>query len=412
MKKYLLLFLALNVVSFSMELTLDEAINLGKKNNRQLKEKDINVKQKKLNENAKLKNALPSVRAQTTYVDHDESKNVNSSFQNGVYLSQPIFRGGDIYYNAKSSKVLREFEEDDYISQEIELKLKIIESYITCLQLKRTLSVYEASRNEKLEELKKQTEFYKLNLIDKSEVLRIETSLYQTETSILKIKNNITSQELILKNILGLNIDENIDLKEMEFSKFNVQNIDLKKDTEKAIKNSTLSKKLDKNILISEYNSKSNRSNFLPKIDLEYGYESLEDSSFSKSNNDWEWRVGVTFKWDIFNFGSGMDSYKESTLEIEKQKIYKIDSLETLKREIKTSYLDLITAKETIITNEKALATALETFNIDKEKFSNRIIDSVDFLKSESQLREAQITHINSQLDYFLYYQQYLSLLK
>lgn len=412
MKKYLLLFLTLNIVTFSIELTLDKSIDLAKKNNRQLKEKNITVKQKKLNENVKIKNALPSLRAQTMYIDHDKSKNLNSSFQNGIYLSQPIFTGGELYYNIKSSKALREFEENDYITQNINLELNVIQTYISCLQLKKTLNVYETSQKEKQEELKKQQEFYNLSLIDKSEVLKIETSLYQTETSILKIKNNIIAQELTLKNLLGLNIEENITLKEMNFSNFMTINIDLKKDTERALSNSTLSKKLDKNILISEYNSKSNRSSFLPKVDLEYGYESLEESSFSKSNNDWEWRVGITFKWDIFNFGSGIDSYKESTLEIEKQKISKIDSLEILKKQIKTTYLDLITAKEVIITNEKALLTAFETFKIDKEKFSNRIIDSVDFLKSESQLREAQITHINSQLDYFLYYQQYLSLLK
>lgn len=412
MKKYLLLFLSLNIVTFSIELTLDKSIDLAKKNNRQLKEKNITVKQKKLNENVKIKNALPSLMAQTVYIDHDESKNLNSSFQNGIYLSQPIFTGGELYYNIKSSEALREFEENDYITQNINLELNVIQTYISCIQLKKTLNIYETSQKEKQEELKKQQEFYNLSLIDKSEVLKIETSLYQTETSILKIKNNIIAQELTLKNLLGLNIEENITLKEMNFSNFMTINIDLKKDTERALSNSTLSKKLDKNIIISEYNSKSNRSSFLPKVDLEYGYESLEESSFSKSNNDWEWRVGITFKWDIFNFGSGIDSYKESTLEIEKQKISKIDSLEILKKQIKTAYLDLITAKEVIITNEKALLTAFETFKIDKEKFSNRIIDSVDFLKSESQLREAQITHINSQLDYFLYYQQYLSLLK
>ena len=412
MKKYLLLLLALNLVSFSMELTLDKSIDLAEQNNRQLQEKSIGVKQKKLNENIKIKNALPSFRAQTTYVDHDESKNLNSSFQNSVYLSQPIFTGGELYYNIKSSKALREFEEDDYIYQKINLKLEVIQAYINCLQLKKSLNIYEASQKEKQEELKKQQEFYNLSLIDRSEVLKIETSLYQTETSILKIKNNIISQELILKNLLGLDIDETITLKEMDFSRFITKNINLQKDTEKALTSGTLSKKLDKNILISEYDAKSKRSTFFPKVDLEYGYESLEESSFSRSNNDWEWRVGISFKWDIFNFGSGIDNYKESTLEIEKQKISKLDSLENLKREIKTAYLNLITAKETITTNEKALLTALETFNIDREKFSNRIIDSVDFLKSESQLREAQITHINSQLDYFLYYQQYLSLLK
>ncbi|MGL5176144.1 MAG: TolC family protein [Cetobacterium sp.] len=412
MKKYLLLFFAFSIASFSRELSLDESIDLAKKNNRQLKEKKISVQQKKLNENVKIKNALPSVRAQGTYSDYDKSRNLDSSFQNGVYVSQSLFSGGEIYYNAKSSKALREFEENDYNAQSINLTLEVIQSYITTLQLKKSLAVYEASQKEKSEELNKIKEFYNLSLVDKSEVLRIETSLYTTETSIIKVKNSITTQELILKNLLGLNIDENITLKEMEITNFGTDGIDLAKDIDSAMKNSTLAQKLDKNITISEYNAKSTRSTFLPKVDLEYGYESLEDRSYSRANEDWQWKVGVTVKWDIFNFGSGMDSYKESSLEIDKQKLSKIDSLETLKREITTAYLDLNMSKETIKTNEKALLTALETYNIDKEKFNNRIIDTVDFLKTESELRDAQITHINSQLDYFIYYQQYLSLLK
>ncbi|MGL5988447.1 TolC family protein [Cetobacterium sp.] len=412
MKKLLLLFFSLSFISFSRELTLDESIDLLNKNNRQLQQKDMSVQQKRLSEKTKIKNALPSLKAEGTYSDYDESKNLDSSFSNRIYLSQPLFKGGEIYYNSKSSRALREFEENDYTSNRINLRLEVIQSYIKNLQFKKTLAVYEASEKEKIEELKKLKEFYKLSIIDKSEVLRVETSLYQTKTSIIKIKNSITTEELVLKNLLGIDINENITLKEMNVTNFENDKIELNKDIESAMKNSTLAIKLDKNILISEFNSKSTRSTFLPKIDLEYGYESLEDTSFSKSNEEWQWKVGVGVKWDLFNFGSGIDSYKESTLEIEKQKLSKIDSLENLKREITTSYLQLNTSKETIKTNESAFLTALETFNIDKEKFNNRIIDSVDFLKTEAELREAQINVINSQLDYFIYYQQYLSLLK
>ncbi|MGL5932628.1 MAG: TolC family protein [Cetobacterium sp.] len=413
MKKYLLLFFAISIASFSRELSLQESIDLAKSNNRQLKEKEISVQQKKLNENVKIKNALPSVRAQGTYSDYQNSNNKNGVFQNGVYVSQSIFSGGEIFYNAKAGKALREFEESDYNSQSINLTLKVIESYITTLQLKKSLAVYEASQKEKSEELNKLQEFYKLSLIDKSELLKVETSLYSTQTSIIKVKNSITTEELNLKNLLGLNMNEEITLKEMEITNFNTDDINLAQDIESAMNNSTLAQKLDKNITISEYNAKSSRSTFLPKVNLEYGYESLEDSSYSRANeNDWQWKVGVTVKWDIFNFGSGMDSYKESTLEVDKMRLSKIDSLETLKKEITTAYLDLNMSRETIKTNEKALLTALETYNIDKEKFNNRIIDSVDFLKTEADLRDAQITHINSQLNYFIYYQQYLSLLK
>ncbi|MGL5949841.1 MAG: TolC family protein, partial [Cetobacterium sp.] len=93
MKKYLLLFFAISIASFSRELSLHESIDLAKKNNRQLMEKEISVKQKKLSENVKIKNVLPSVRAQGTYSDYDKSKNLDSSFQNGVYVSQSLFSG-------------------------------------------------------------------------------------------------------------------------------------------------------------------------------------------------------------------------------------------------------------------------------------------------------------------------------
>ncbi|MGL5123109.1 MAG: TolC family protein [Fusobacteriaceae bacterium] len=412
MKKYLFLFLALNLISFSRELTLDDSLNLAKKNNRSLKEKEINVQQKKLNEKINIKNILPSLSVQSKHFDYENTKNLDSLFQSGAYLSQSLFSGGEKFYNIKSSKASREFEESEYNSEGLRLSLNVIVSYVKILQLEKSLEVYKASRKEKLSELEKQKQFYELSLIDKSEILRIETSLYQSEANVLKIQNNINTEKFTLKNLLGIDINETVSLKEMEEKEFLTKDIDLKKDIVFAMKNSTLAKKLNKKIEISEYNSKSVKGNFLPKVDLEYGYESLEENSFKRSNDNWQWKLGITFKWDIFNFGSEIDSYKSSTFEIEKQKNYKIDSLETLKREISTAYLDLTTSSAVIKTNEKALLTSLETYNIDKEKFSNRIIDSVNFLKTEAELRDAQITYLNSQLDYFIYYHQYLILLK
>lgn len=412
MKKILLLYFTLVSISSAVELSLEKSIELFKQNNRKLREKQVSIEQKNLIRNSKVKAGLPALRLENNYIDHDNSKNIESSFQNGLYIAQPLFNGGEIYYNAKNAKLQKELEENDYSNLEVQLKLNVIQAYINCLQLERELEVYETSKVEKMNELKKQNEFFKLNLIDRSELLKIEASLYQTETAILKIQNNIDAQKLNLKTLLGIDLNENISLKEINFNSSSINNIDLAKDIKNAINNGILTKKLDKNIEISNVNAKSSRSSLLPKVNLEYGYESLENSSFSKTNDDWQWRVGVNLKWDIFNFGSGLDTFNESNLEIEKQQISKTDELEILKKEINISYLNLITSLETIKTNKKTLIASQESYSIDKEKFANRLIDAIDFLKTESSLRESQIAYINSQLDSYLYYEQYLSLLQ
>ncbi|MEG0747716.1 MAG: TolC family protein [Cetobacterium sp.] len=412
MKKILLLYFTLVSISSAVELSLEKSIELFRQNNRKLREKQVSIEQKNLIKNSKVKAGLPALRLENNYIDHDNSKNIESSFQNGLYIAQPLFNGGEIYYNAKNAKLQKELEENDYSNLEVQLKLTVIQSYINCLQLQRELEVYETSKIEKKNELKKQNEFFKLNLIDRSELLKIEASLYQTETAILKIQNNIDAQKLNLKTLLGINLNENISLKEINFNSSSINSIDLAKDINNAINNGILTKKLDKNIEISNVNAKSSRSSLLPKVNLEYGYESLENSSFSKTNDDWQWRVGVNLKWDIFNFGSGLDNFNQSNLEVEKQEISKIDELEILKKEIHISYLNLITSLETIKTNKKTLTASQESYSIDKEKFANRLIDAIDFLKTESSLREAQIAYINSQLDSYLYYEQYLSLLQ
>ena len=122
--------------------------------------------------------------------------------------------------------------------------------------------------------------------------------------------------------------------------------------------------------------------------------------------------MGVSFEWDIFNFGSSMDSYERKKLETEKVSILVEDSKEELEQNIITYYLNMKTLYNLIDTKEKYYETLKETYEIDKEKYANRLIDTVDYLQTESDLREAEVEYINSQLDYYLAYEEYLNIIK
>ena len=107
-----------------------------------------------------------------------------------------------------------------------------------------------------------------------------------------------------------------------------------------------------------------------------------------------------------------MDSYKRAKLETEKAEISRDDSIEELKKDITSAYLEMKTLYSLMETKKKSYETSNEVYEIDREKYANRLIDTVDYLQTESDLREAQVNYINVQMDYYQAYEEYLNLIK
>jgi len=400
---------------FSMELSLEDSVNKAYENNKSLKTRQIETIQQKLLYKEAYKDGIPTVSIDIDYTGNEEGKeDTESYFENGITVSQTLFSGGSIYYGAKGAKKKIDLYKIMYQKDMTDTRLKVVKEYVKILQLEKTLEVYKASQKERKEELKMQKVFYDLGLIDKSEILKVESSLYETQSDILEAGNSISTEKIALKKIMGISLKENIKLKDITTSILSPEDIQVEMDKKIALKESLEIKQQKLNLDIKKLEQKVSRSDFFPEIDLDYTYESPEEASFSKASqgDDWEWTVGISFEWDIFNFGSSMDSYERKKLETEKVSILVEDRKEELEQNIITYYLNMKTLYNLIDTKEKYYETLKETYEIDKEKYANRLIDTVDYLQTESDLREAEVEYINSQLDYYLAYEEYLNIIK
>lgn len=413
-KKILGLMMVMSCSSFGMEVSLETAVDMAYENNRDLKNSKIETVQQDLLYKQSYKEGLPSISLESDYTDDKNDSNDDGYFENGIVLTQPIYSGGEIYYGIEGSKKSKELYDLTYEKEKWDTRLEVVKEYIAILQLQKTLEVYETSQREKEEELKRQQEFYNLGLIDKSEILKVESSLYESESDIIETKNEIQTEKMTLKKLMGISIEKEIQLSNIETEKINPEKINFENDLKNAVNESIESKQLNLTAEIAKIEEKAAKSEFLPEVDLEYAYESSDLASFSDSADveDWNWRVGISFEWEIFNFGSSMDSYKSSKLDTEKAEITRDDSIEELKKEITSAYLEMKTLYSLIETRKKAYETSNETYEIDKEKYANRLIDTVDYLETESDLREAQVNYINAQMDYYQAYEEYLNLIK
>ena len=63
------------------------------------------------------------------------------------------------------------------------------------------------------------------------------------------------------------------------------------------------------------------------------------------------------------------------------------------------------------VSKERALQAAQENFNIDKEKYMAGLISTIDFLISETQLRDAKVSYNQVVVDYLYAFEKYRSML-
>lgn len=415
-KNVLVIIILLSFKAFSMEFDLEKAVEVAYKSNRSLKSSVIDMKQQELLSKEAYKEALPMVSLESNYTGTEESVNENPEgyFESGIVLTQPLYSGGNVYYGIKSAEKNQDLYDLIHEKNIVDTRLEVVQEYIKIIQLEKTLGIYDTSIKEIMEDFKRQKEFYNLGLIDKSEILKVESSLYETQSNIIDTKNKISIEKITFKKLLGINLEEKMTLKDLEPMNILVEKIDIENDMEKALYKSLQAKQSNLNVEIAEIEEKASKSDFLPQIDLEYAYSDLQESSFSDSVNteNWQWSVGVSFTWDIFNFGSSLDSYERTKLETEKTRISRDDELEKLQEDIQTAYLNMKTLQSLIETRKKADETLKEVFKIDREKYANRLIETVDYLETEANLREGEVNYVNSQLDYYQAYEEYISLIK
>lgn len=414
MKKIFLFLLIINL-TFAREISFEEALEIAKKNNRNLQIQELTVNQKKLEKNSKVKELLPTIQINSSY-EKIENQYEDEKFNNSLKAKQTIFSGGEKYNDVKLAKHNEELEKINLYNEENYLRIKVLESYIQCLYNKEILLVYEKSYEDKEKELERQVEFRNLGLVDKTEVLKLESSLYQTKGKILEAKNNLITGNLALKTLLRIDPREKIQVKELDLKTIQMKNIVLEEDVKNTLKNGVQAKILNKNIDIKESETSKKLSSFFPKVSAEYSYNNINKDKFSGSfsghQDDWEWRAGISFEWDIFNFGSDMDIYRSSKLDVEKLKLTRDEELDNLRKNMINAYNNIFTLEKSMESNRKAFETSLETYNIEKEKYENRLIDTIDYLKAEEDMMRTKVEYYNSKLNYFLAYEKYMVLRK
>ena len=315
---------------------------------------------------------------------------VTKSYNASLNVNYTIFDGLGRKYNYQQLK-------ETYKLSEIQARETIENTYLqlftTYFQIAR-LSENKNNLNEALsiskQRLLRAKYQYDYGQTTKLELLNAEVDVNNDSISVINANQQLSNAKRGLNIVLGIekNVDYIVDTK-VDF----VEIMNFDELQQKAMINNATLKQNEKNIAISEFNIKINKSNYMPSLGLNtsYGWNKSENpaTSFLAASTSNGLNAGLSLSWNLFDGGSTKTRVNNAKIALENQQILLEQQKVTIQNNLKNTWGNYNNQLFVIGAQEKNVLTTQNNFDRTEERYKLGQVTSIEF-------RQAQINLINS----------------
>jgi outer membrane protein len=425
MKKIFFICLIFSTALFAQEreLTLQEALDIGLKNS-----KDLRISKAKLTSaDAKLTEAtsqlLPQLNFSASYMRLSKvppfeiefppfitqpyvvSPTILDNYSLKMSLQQPLFTGLRLLSLRNAAEENYNAEQSSYNGSLNDAALNIETAYWNYYKAEQLKSVLQDNLQQVKNHLDDTKNFLKNGLATQNDVLKLEVEYSNIELQLIEADNNIDIARLNLNRIIGLPLQTNTEINldggiDTSYTNYNIDDI-----LKEAENNRNDLKSLQSRVDASNNAITAADAGWFPSIYLIGNYYySKPNSRYFPAVDEFKntWDVGVTLQWNLWNWG-----YTSSKVtEAEQDKIQAQTSYEQLNDavgvEVYQAYLTYKRSKDKIEVSEQAVKQAEENYKIIQDKYNQQVATSTDLIDAEVSVRQARTNLTNALVDYQL----------
>ncbi|MCM8779433.1 MAG: TolC family protein [Candidatus Omnitrophica bacterium] len=407
MKRSILFILLLGNFLLSAEepirLTLEEAINIALRENREVlfKQQDLMKTKEKLKE-AKAE-ALPTFSIESSWL---ETKNYYSkdidSYTNKFSLKQPLYKGGKITGNISQYKYRIDISKAGLDMAILETVFKVKKAFFSLLlareyaQLNRLILVNTESH------LRMATERYLSGQSAQSEIIKLQQALASIKHILNSSLNQIEEAKENLKNILYLAKDVEIEPEgellyepiEIAFDEAYLKALRERPDL-RLYEIQEKMNKLQKEIA---------RANLLPNIYASWDYYINRSDSPIAISQGWEGHqiMGIVMTWPIFDGFATQAKIRQAELELKETQLLKEKTVADIFEELKIAYLELNNAIAKLKARDAEVSLFEDNLQTVTERYNSGIASGLDLDDARLKLEIAEFNRKEVVYDYLI----------
>ena len=374
---------------------------------------------------------LPDVAASTTgtYVDPalaeiSFGQSPEWSTLGNITLSQMVFSEA-ANANISIQKALRDAQQENYNSEELNTVFSSATAYFNALILKANVAIQSQNLDLTKYNLKIATENYEAGQAGKSDVLRFRSEMVQNTQQMIEAINQLQQGYYDLNVLLNNPIDYKIDVEEAEllkgvFSNYNYEQLGTYLDdptlrepfvkflVEEAMTNAPELKVLDYNLKATERSERLFASGrFLPTVAIQgqYSYEFNRSGAGSVTMSpipqDY-YTIGLNVSLPIFN--QNKQNINQQITKIQKEQLnVNVDNVKlNIEKNINDAVLQLINQIANIQLSEVFEETAKEALDLTQTSYASGAVNIVQLLDAQNNYLQAQQASANATYNYLL----------
>jgi outer membrane protein len=388
------------------KLSLNEAIELGVANSKNLK-----LAQNKIDESiarlAVIKdNVLPSASASFLY-NHAEIPTHTLSIGGGNPINLPsradafvgtaaiqetIYGGGRYKYAQESTKILTDVAKLDADKNKEEISYAIIQTYFSLFKVMQSKKVVAQNLAAIASQLKQSQRFFEQGIVTKNDVLRFQLQQANVSLTDLEIENNRKIINYNLAILLGLPEATEIEITESELPLKTAA--PLSNYMDQAFSNRQELQQLDLQNKVADYNIKTIKANTKPTIGVGANLYYINPSGGFIPGADQfllPITIGANISWNVASLWNNKNKVAEAKIQQKEIGLQKDLFSDNIRTELNKNYQNYLLAVQRINILETSIAQAAENDRLLESKYKNNIASATDRIDAETLLYQAKI---------------------
>src|SRR6476660_318667 len=381
-------------------ITLKEAIDLGIKNSKQLKNSQAKIEEANAALKEALNNQLTDAKLSASYLWLSSAnvdmklKSNNSSGGSGTTptisklgyaianASVPVFAGGRIRYGIEASRFLEEATRLDADNNKEEVIQNTIEAFVNLYKAKSSVSLVQENLAEAQQRVKDFSNLEKNGLLPRNDLLSAQLQASNFELGLLEAENNWKLANVSVNILLGL--PENLELvpdSSMIDQSFSVKTLDEYLQT--AFSNRTDLAAVDLRKKASESAIRSAKEENYPSLAVTGGYIAADIPEVISITN--ALNIGVGVSYNIGSLWKTKAKVQQAEAREKKAEIGESQLNDNIRLDVNHAYLNFLSSQKKIEVYQKAVEQAVENYRIVKNKYDNSLETTTDLLDANTK---------------------------
>ena len=386
----------------TVDLGLEDAIQMAFENNRSLKQSIANVDVARWNLSTARRQQGPTLTWQGTANriggDTYEAQNYDDYLYGNVLQSgYSLDTTGKLKHNRKSAGYGLNAADLTLENTKQAVKLTTTQAYYQLLEYRNLIEVSQEAVDTLQEHLNNVNAQYRVGTVAKSDVLASEVQLADAQQSLVNAQNNYDVAMATLNNIIGLPSDTLLNVKDsLQYTPYD---LNLDDCTIYALDNRPDGIVADYEVEQAKESVEIAKAGYRPDVNAALSKTISGDNEFDNDRGD-QWTAGFSASWNIFDNGvthSGIETAKASLRAKEEAAAA---SKEQIQLDVRQQYLSLLAAEKNIHTTSKAVEQAEEDYKIAQVRYSAGVDTNLSVMDAQEKLTSARTNYYTALYNY------------